>query len=221
MKRFVLSAFLFIFLPFLHGKENDFFISLSKKELATFNDGITIIKMLFNEKELNTSFYENILWAAEKKLFRVTIPITTDQINPIITRRELAYWICRIYNGKDGLVNNKNITRYTAFNTCVILGIIDEGRGGFDSLTGLELLDTFSYLDYYIKYHKILPDKEILDVAKDDEYQYLPEWRRRIYKELEEQRAMEKELRMKRIEASKKKTKTENKTDKIDEKKIE
>lgn len=210
-----------LFLPLIHPQNNDFFKKLQEKDLATFNDGITLMKIIFQEKDLATSFYENILWAAEKKLFKVTIPITRDQINPVLMRREFAYWVCSIYSGKDGLVSDKNITRYTAYKTLVSLGILSEGRGSFDTFTGLELLSAFSYLDHYIKYNKIKPDKTVQAVIEDDEYKYLPEWRLRIYKELEEQRAKEKEKRLKKIEARKNRIKTKSKTEKLEEKKIE
>jgi hypothetical protein len=221
MKKAIIIFILYLFLTLLYSQENEFFLNLSKKETATFNDGIALMKILFHEKYSNSSFYENILWAAEKKLFKVTIPITTDEINPNLTRREFAYWICKIFNGKDGIINYKNINRYSAYKICVMLGVFAESRGSFDTFSGLELIDTFSYLDYYIKSNNILPNKEIQPVIEDDNYTYLPEWRQRIYRELEEQRAMEKEKREKRFNAIKVKIKTENKTEKINEKKVE
>ena len=180
-----------------YSQQNEFFIKLSQKELATFNDAITLMRLLFNERDDGSIYIENILWAAGKKLFKVTIPIKTDQINPIITRREFAYWICKVFNNKRGLVNRKKVTRYSAYKVCITRGILAEGRGPFDSFTGLELLDTFSFLDYYVRYNKIKPRKGKLEIYEDT-YTNLPEWRQRLHRELEEQKAREKELREKK-----------------------
>ncbi len=74
--------------------------------------------------------------------------------------------------------------KYSAFRTCVNLGLLNPGRGAFDSFTGEELLDTFSYLDYYIRYNSILPKSGTLE-QQEDEYKNLPEWRERLYRELD------------------------------------
>ena len=123
-----------------YSQQNEFFIKLSQKELATFNDAITLMRLLFNERDDSSIYIENILWAAGKKLFKVTIPIKTDQINPIITRREFAYWICKVFNNKGGLVNRKKVTRYSAYKVCNlnILVIILKPPGPFFACKPLE-----------------------------------------------------------------------------------
>ncbi|HPO50782.1 MAG TPA: hypothetical protein PLO89_10700, partial [Spirochaetota bacterium] len=86
------------------------------------------------------------------------------------------------------------LNRYSAYRQCVALGILHQGRGGDDTFTGVELLDTFSYLDYYVRYFKIIPREGELEFQKTD-YDDLPEWRKILYKELDEQRKREKELK--------------------------
>jgi hypothetical protein len=197
MKNKLISAlFLFVNLV-ITAQQNKFFIELAKKDLATFNDGITLVRLLYKEDDYKASFIDNILWAAEKKLFKVTIPITSDQINPVLTRREFAYWICKIFNTKGGLVNTSLVFKYSSYRLCVSNGIISKGRGAFDTFTGQELIDTFSYLDYYVKHYNIKPRDGVLDSSNDD-YSDIPAWRARLYKELDEQRAAEKQEREKK-----------------------
>lgn len=205
MKRSLLILILCLTISFFAvSQQNDFFIELSQKDLATFNDGITLMKLLYNERDDNAVYIDNIIWAAGKKLFKVTIPIKTDQINPVLTRREFAYWIVKVFNTQGGLVNRKKVNRYTAFRVCERLDIIDKGRGPFDSFTGEELLDTFSYLDYYVRFNDIRPKKGELELP-DDTYKNLPEWREKLHRELDEQQEMEKQLQEKKKEARKKK----------------
>jgi hypothetical protein len=181
---------IFIFsLSIVYPQSNDFFIKLSQKELATFNDAITLMRIIYNEKEDKDIFIENILWAAGKKLFQVTIPISPDKINPVISRKEFAYWCCQVFNLRNEKVKSP-ITRYFAYQFLTASGIMMPGRGQDDSFSGLELLDTYAYLLYYIKYKGIKPIEGALDIK--DDYEYLPEWRKIIYKELDDQRALEK-----------------------------
>lgn len=193
MKKILFLLLFAYYICFINAQDNDFFIKLAKKDIATFNDGITLIRLLFNERDYESTYIENVIWAVEKKLFKVTLPIKDDQFNPLLTRSTFAEWICRIYSGKNGLVNNSYIWKLTAFKVCVKLDIIPEARGAFDSFTGSELLDTFSYLDYYIRSNNIKPNKEIMKLYEDD-YDNLPEWRSRLYREIEEQHRLEKEF---------------------------
>lgn len=228
MKKLILILLLSWLCISAFSQQNKFYIDLIEKDLATFNDGITLMRLLYNEEDENAIFADNILWAAEKKLFRVSIPIKIEEINPVLTRREFAFWICKIFNTKGGLVNRKKIMKYSAYKICVDLGILAKGRGAFDSFTGQELLDTFSYLDYYIKYKKLKPKEGILEFY-DDEYDSLPDWRARLYRELDEQQKQEKEKRLQKKETRKKKRQEridkqknkEKEIEKIKEKKIE
>ncbi|OHD05773.1 MAG: hypothetical protein A2086_13305 [Spirochaetes bacterium GWD1_27_9] len=211
---FILSNF------FIFSQENDFFIRLSEKEIATFNDAITLMRLLYDDKEDTDIFIENVLWAAEKKLFQVRIPIIPTEINPVITRKEFAYWVCKVFD-LEGAKENPFLTRTQAYNSCVILGILHQGRGKDDCFTGVELLDTFSYLTYYVRYYKIKPvegDLEFVSSAYDD----LPEWRKIIYKELDEQRMKERKLKQEKIKNNKKKQDSDKieKDNKKDEKVI-
>jgi hypothetical protein len=199
----IFFAFMTAFNAF--SQDNDFFIKLAEKKLATFNDGITLMKLLYNEKDDNFVFIDNVLWAAGKKLFKVTIPIKADTINPLLTRAEFAYWICKVFNTEGGLVNTPYLNKYYAFKKCVDVGIITEGRGASDSFTGAELLDTFSFLDYYVRANDIKPKKGILEKT-DDTYKNLPEWRLKLHRELEEQREMEKQQQLKKKELQKQKS---------------
>lgn len=204
MRKLLLCFFVFASM-LSYSLENDFFDKLNKKDLATFNDAITLMRIIYNEKEDKDIFIENILWAAGKKLFQVTIPIKPDTINPVITRKEFAYWICKVFN----LANTNDfytLNRYASYYLCVDLGIMDPGRGADDTFTGVQILDTFSYLDYYVRYHKILPKEGMLEIVeKKDEYDDLPEWRRTIYKELDMQRLKESENFKKKLELTKQK----------------
>lgn len=176
----------------LGGQENRFFIDLSRKELATFNDAITLMKLVFDEQDDSNVFIDNVLWAASKKLFRVTIPIKENEINPLITRREFAYWLCKLFE-----LNGKMVpTRRSAYLVCVELGIISPGRGPLDSFTGQELIDAFSYFDNYVRISRIKARAEMDELRLyDDNYDSLPGWRKELYRELEEQRAEEKRLK--------------------------
>lgn len=214
-KRFFLFILIF-FTRNLFPQQNVFFIDLSKKDLATFNDGITLIRLFYNEIDYNASFLNNIIWAADKKLFQVTIPIKPDQVNPVLTRGDFAYWICKVFNTIGGLVNTPNLTKLTAYKTCLKLGILNEGRGPFDNFSGSELLDTFGYSDYYIKTYKIRTKAGSLEVFEDYKNEAIPEWRQKFDKELDEQRAREKDLfdQKKKIQNEKLKPEIKNKNEK-------
>lgn len=181
----------------IYSNDNKFFIELSAKKIATFNDAITLMRLIYNDKDYNATFIDNIIWAASKKLFRVTLPITEDQINPIITRRELSYWICGILNIAGNKKKEARPNRYQSYKLCVSIGIIDGGRGADDHMSGAELLDTFSYLDYYVRYNKIKTREDKIEKLEED-YQYFPEWRKILYKEFDEQREAERKEREKR-----------------------
>lgn len=186
-----------------YTQTNSFFINLQNKEIATFNDAISLIRLVFDENDHNDNFLFNILWAAEKKLFKVTIPIQQDSVNPVISRKEFAYWLCRISE-----IGGKNIpaTRRDAYKRAVNTGILYPGRGPEDSFTGIELLDTFSYYDYYIRSNDIQLRFTNLPLYEDD-YDGIPEWRAKLYSELEEQRAYEKKIRQERREQRRKRIK--------------
>jgi hypothetical protein len=85
------------------------------------------------------------------------------------------------------------MTRHDSYYQCIELGIMSPGRGQNDIFTGQELLDVFSYLDYYIRYYKIKPYPGML--SEYSSYDYLPDWRKQLYKELDEQREREKMIR--------------------------
>jgi hypothetical protein len=213
--------YIFILCSVSFTQQNDFYIRLSQKEIATFNDAITLMRIIYDEKEDKDIFIENVLWAAGKKLFQVTIPISPDKINPLITRKEFAYWCCQIYNLKQEKVRTQT-SRYSAYKLCVDLGIMSPGRGPDDSFSGQELLDTFSYLIYYIKYKKISPNEGVVGiVTTTGEYDYLPEWRKVIYRELDEQRAAEKKKNDDYWKNLKKKKETTKKEREINEKFID
>ncbi len=218
MKKFMILSILFIPMLF-SSQDNKFFINLAKKDIATFNDGITLIRLLYNEKDDKAIFLDNILWAAEKKLFQVKIPISTNEINPILMRREFAYWICKVFNTKGGIINRSTIDRYTAYKICVNRGIIPKGRGPYDSFAGKELIETFLYVDYYVKYNKLKPKEGILDLF--DSYSNLPEWRQKIYRELEEQKLQEKKAKEEKKKIKEEKKKEKMNKQEIDEKIIE
>lgn len=213
------AAFLLLFIIhlscFSQEEENIFFKKLTEKEIATFNDAITLVRLLYNEEDYNSSFVSNILWASLKKIFRVTIPINEKEINPIIQRREFSFWLCKIFN-----LNNSDIVlnRYSAYLFCLRLGIINQGRGPFDSFTGAELLDTFTYADYYIRLHKVEPRFGPL-AAYLTPYTELPEWRKQLYQELDDQLAAEREGRKTRRRARKDKRheQTEESLQKLEE----
>lgn len=191
----------------LFSQENDFFLKLRNKDLATFNDAITCMKLVFDENDDNDIFIQNALWAAEKKLFRVTIPIDPNAINPVISRKEFAYWICRISEIGGSTLP---ITKFEAYKRCVAAGIIFAGRGAEDSFSGIELMDTFAYFDYYVRSNNVKMRFEHLPLY-DDEYTDIPQWRKKLYEELDEQRAYEKKLRDER-KTLKKEKKKEKKT---------
>ena len=149
---------------------------------------ITLMKLMYDEKDDSDVFVDNILWAAGKKLFQVTIPVKPNEINPAITRKEFAYWCCQVFNLRSSKTKMA-YTRFSAYNLCVQLGIIDAGRGQDDIFTGTELIDSFSYLDYYVKLNNIKPNPGMLTVK--DDYEYIPAWRKKIYKELDEQQRQE------------------------------
>lgn len=218
LKKITLIFFYIIFVNIIiNSNELKFFKELSEKKIATFNDGITLLRLLFNEKDFEATYIENIIWSIEKKLFRVTLPITNDKFNPILTRGIFAYWICKIYNNPKGIVDNKMITQFGAYKTLIRLDLLNEGKGIFDSISGKELIDTFAYIDYYVRANKIETNPEILKKITD-EYDTLPEWRQRLYREIEEQRKAEKEALLKKKVEKKEKIKNLKKIKKEEEK---
>ncbi len=194
MKIKVLFFLFFISAFTMNTQQNKNYMDMSEKKLATFNDAITLMRALYNEKDQNNIYINNILWAASKKLFKVSIPIKSNEINPVITRKEFSFWLCRVFVLNKG---ESPMNRYQAFNICEKLGIVYRGRGADDSFTGQELLDTFAYFDYYVRTNKIQKRATLLSLY-DDDYTGLPEWRAALYRELEEQRRYEKKLRLER-----------------------
>lgn len=176
MKKIILCLLLFI--PFFtFCDEYNFFIDLRSRNLATFNDAVTLMRYVFAETTPSPNFRENIVWAAEKKLFKVSIPIKENTVNPIITREEFCSWLCKLFEiGGHFLPRNKN----AAYKRCLTAGIVLAGRGARDSFTGAELLDTFSYFDSYIRRYKIKKRYDNLPLF-DQTYDDLPTWRKELY----------------------------------------
>ena len=132
---------------------------------------------IFSETSPSADFKENIIWAAEKKLFKVSIPIKEDTVNPIITREEFCSWLCKLFEiGGSFNPRNKN----AAYKRCITTGIVLPGRGAKDSFTGAELLDTFSYFDSYVRRYNIKKRYDNLPLF-DDTYDDLPSWRKKLY----------------------------------------
>ncbi len=200
MKKLFIFFFLSVSSITIFSQANSFYINLKEKELATFNDAITLIRLVFDEKDETKNFILNALWAAEKKLFKVSIPIDPKAVNPVISRKEFAYWLCGISE-----VGGKSIptTRLDAYKRLVRVGVIHTGRGPEDSFSGIELLDTFTYYDYYIRSNKIKLRFNNLPLF-EDEYDGVPEWRVKLYNELDEQRKYEKKMKQERKDNKKK-----------------
>lgn len=198
MKKIIIILLLTSFITFVYSQENIYFVYLSKKEIASINDGITLIRLLYNENNFNASYIININWAVEKKLLKFTIPIDPDEVNQTLTRSEFAYLICKVFNIKGGLVNTKFLTKYHAFNKCKKIGVLSHGRGQLDTFTGAELIDTFNYLEYYINKNKININSD--ELKFESTYDFLPKWKKNFYIELDEERAKLKEIRIKRKE---------------------
>src|SRR4030042_5618633 len=155
MKNILIIILILFSLILTYSQENEYFLNLSKKESASLNDAITLIKLFYNEKNFNASYIININWAIDKKIYNFSTPINPDEINQILTRGDFAYLICKVFNTKGGLVNFKFLTKYHAFKKCLNLGLLTSGRGQLDTFNGSELLDTFLYLDFYIRNNKI------------------------------------------------------------------
>ncbi len=179
MKKLLIIILLIISTIFTYSQENEYFLNLSKKEIASLNDAITLIKLFYNEKDFNASYIININWAIEKKLYNFSTPINPNEINQILTRGEFAYMICKIFNTKGGLVNFKFINKYHSYKKCITLGLLTPGRGQLDTFTGTELLDTFLYIDIYVRNNKININSSELKL--DSTTEYLPEWRKKFY----------------------------------------
>lgn len=174
--------------------ESNFFIDLRSKDLATFNDAVTLMRYVFAETTPTIDFRENIVWAAEKKLFKVSIPIETNTVNPIITREEFCNWLCKLFEiGGRFIPRNGN----AAYKRCLTVGIVLPGRGANDSFTGAELLDTFSYFDSYVRRYNIKKRYDNLPLF-DDTYDDLPKWRKKLYMEHDSQIKMELQLNKKK-----------------------
>lgn len=189
MKKIILC--LFSLLPFfIFSDEYNFFIDIRSRDLATFNDGVTLMRYVFAETTPNTDFRENIIWATEKKLFKVSIPIDENTVNPVITREEFCSWLCKLFEiGGRYLPRNKN----AAYKRCLTAGIVLAGRGARDTFTGTELLDTFSYFDSYVRRYNIKKRYDNLPLF-DDTYDDLPTWRKKLYMEHDSQIEDELEL---------------------------
>lgn len=193
MKKIILCLLLFIPISAFCDKSN-FFIDLRSRDLATFNDAVTLMRYVFAETAPSADFRENIVWAAEKKLFKVSIPIDEDTVNPVITREEFCSWLCKLFEiGGKFMPRNKN----AAYKRCLTVGIVLPGRGANDSFTGAELLDTFSYFDSYVRRYNIKKRYDNLPLF-DDTYDDLPKWRKKLYIEHDSQIKAESELNKKK-----------------------
>ena len=95
-------------------------------------------------------------------------------------------------------------TRGQAFKRAVHAGILYPGRGPDDSFTGLELLDTFAYFDYFVRSSQVVLRFENVPLFQDN-YSDIPDWRAKLYDELDEQREYERKLREERKNKAKKK----------------
>lgn len=184
MKKIILCLLLYIpVFAFCNESESNFFIELRSKDLATFNDAVTLMRHVFTEVTPSADFRENIIWAAEKKLFKVSIPIDENTVNPVITREEFCSWLCKLFEiGGRFTPRNKN----AAYKRCLTAGIVLPGRGANDTFTGTELLDTFSYFDSYVRRYKIKKRYDNLPLF-DDTYDDLPKWRKDLYMEHDSQ----------------------------------
>ncbi len=192
MKKLLMAFLLCFVMSISYSQQNAFLMNLAAKDVVTFNDAITVMRLLYNEFDSSSVYIDNIIWASNKKLFRVTIPISNDQFNPAISRSEFAYWITKIYPLDTTPLHNLN--PYYSYRLCTAIGIINKGRGPFDTISGSELLDTFTFIDYYIRYHKITARAGTLDVD-ESLYAEIPEWRRTLYQEMDAQLEFEKNQR--------------------------
>lgn len=195
-KIFIIILLLIPLIIIVNSQENKYFLRLINTEIASLNDGITLIRLFYNEKNFTASYISNIKWALDKKLIEFSTPIDPNEINQVLTRGDFAYLICKVFNTQGGLVNNKFLTKYQAFKKCVRVGILSNGRGQLDTLTGSELLSSFNYLEYYVINNKINIKKDEFEF--DLNYDYLPKWRKKFYSELDNERSSLKEKRINR-----------------------
>ncbi len=185
-------------------------VQLRSDEYATYSDGIAILRLLYNETDHNAMYLDNLLWAASKKIFRVSLPIKTDKLDPPLTRMEFAYWLCGMYN----LSSREPISRpmrYWSYKVCTELGIMQAGGGPGERLTKSQLIDVFAVAEYYVRANNIGINGNITNEFlpessdnTDDRYKEYPKWRRVIYRELDEQQDAEYNERKKARDALKK-----------------
>ncbi|MBP5707075.1 MAG: hypothetical protein J6W76_07295 [Spirochaetales bacterium] len=184
--------------------------TMRSNDFATYSDGITILRLLYNETDHNAMYLDNLLWAAGKKLFRVALPIKPDKLNPELTRMEFAYWLCGLYNlaYRDNAIRP---IRYHSYKTCVELGIMEAGGGPGERLTKSQLIDIFAVAEYYVRANNLGINDNITNEIfqtpsdnTDDRYNEYPHWRRVFYRELDDQQDAEYQQRKKARDARKK-----------------
>ena len=208
----IILLILFLFPIFGQTEYNyiQLFLVLSEKKIATFNDGIALTRILYDEYEENSTFVKNILWAAKKKLFQVKIPIKYDAIDPLLTRQELSYWFCMMARLIKGVSFTLVPSKRNAFNLCVHLGLMHHGRGPADHMSGLELLALFdNYQRWIIKRKKQLVEGELKDLIETLEE--MEDEKSKLNKKKKEQEALEKK---KARDIKRKPTKEEQKNQK-------
>ena len=185
-------------------------VQLRSNEFATYSDGIAILRLLYNETDHNAMYLDNLLWAASKKIFRVSLPIKTDNLDPPLTRMEFAYWLCGMYNlsSRDPI---SRPMRYWSYKVCTELGIMEAGGGPGERLTKSQLIDIFAVAEYYVRANNIGINGNITNEFMpessdntDDRYKEYPQWRRVIYRELDEQQDAEYKQRKAKRDARKK-----------------
>ena len=185
-------------------------VQLRSNEFATYSDGISILRLLYNETDHNAMYLDNLLWAASKKIFRVSLPIKTDNLDPPLTRMEFAYWLCGMYNlsSRDPI---SRPMRYWSYKVCTELGIMEAGGGPGERLTKSQLIDIFAVAEYYVRANNLGINGNITNEFMpessdntDDRYKEYPQWRRVIYRELDEQQDAEYKQRKAKRDARKK-----------------
>lgn len=182
-------------------------VQLHSDEYATYSDGIAILRLLYNETDHNAMFLDNLLWAAGKKIFKVSLPIKTDKLDPELTRMEFAYWLCGLYNLSSREPVGRPM-RYWSYKICTELGIMQTGGGPAERLTKSQLIDIFAVAEYYVRAHNLTINADITNEIlpqssdnTDDRYKEYPHWRRTLYRELDDQQDEEYRQRKKARDA--------------------
>lgn len=212
LKKIIVSITLLFAALCTFGAEYDdlLLVQLRSDEYATYSDGIAILRLLYNETDHNAMYLDNLLWAAGKKIFKVSLPIKTDKLDPELTRMEFAYWLCGLYNlsSRDPIGRPM---RYWAYKICTELGIMEAGGGPGERLTKSQLIDIFTVAEYYVRANNLGINDNITNEympnnsdSTDDRYKEYPKWRRVIYRELDDQQDAEYQRRKQARDARKK-----------------